>query len=108
MEFVDHYPWSPTDDEHRALISDITAILDAQRCQMNITVPVAPVPLAPVVPPPVAPALPTPTRFLKRYGVVYCAVCDLAVPFCKGHAPPGPPDPETSLARRIRDARGGR
>lgn len=63
------------------------------------------------VPPPV---LPPPTRFVLRYGVVYCDVCGLATPYCKGHAPVAPPAQDgdaSDLTRRIREARtahGGR
>ncbi len=60
------------------------------------------------VPPPV---LPPPNRYQTRYGVVYCAVCGLATPYCKGHAPEAreAKDSDASdLVRRIREAHGGR
>jgi hypothetical protein len=50
----------------------------------------------------------------ERYGVVYCRLCNMAVAYCKGHAPADPPaadGAETWLSKRIREARqqqGGR
>lgn len=62
-----------------------------------------------VVPTPTPPALPNPTRFRTRLGVVYCTVCDLAVPYCKGHAPPDAQSTdgaESSLRARIAEVKG--
>lgn len=48
---------------------------------------------------------------VTRYGVSYCRICNLAIIYCKGHAPddgPAPDGAESDLSRRIREARHGR
>lgn len=59
-----------------------------------------------MVPP--SPAVKMPTRFIMRYGVVFCLECGLAAAYCKGHAAPDPPakdGAESNLAKRIAEAK---
>jgi len=91
---MDHYPFY--DAERQALITDICAILEAQRSVVSG----------------VPPLLPPANRFVLRYGVLICTICGLAKEWCRGHA--SAPDAqstdgaESGLARRIRDAQKGR
>lgn len=61
-----------------------------------------------------APAPPTARPVISRGGYLICPICDLALMYCRGHAPPSPAaadGAESSLQRRIADARrdaGGR
>lgn len=62
-------------------------------------------PFAPPAPPPPA------TRYRLKYGVLECMTCGLAKEYCKGHAPPPPPQGDgvsSDLIARIREAQGGR
>jgi hypothetical protein len=46
---------------------------------------------------------------VTRYGITYCSLCGLALPYCPGHAPAAPPakdGAESGLARRIKDCQG--
>lgn len=54
--------------------------------------------------------LPNPTRFRIRFGVVYCALCNLASAYCRcGERSPDAPaqdGAESGLAKRIAEVRG--
>jgi hypothetical protein len=48
------------------------------------------------------------SRYVTRYGVQYCRICDLAAIYCKGHVPQGQSAKDgdaSSLNKRIRDVR---
>lgn len=55
------------------------------------------------------PSMPPPSRFKIRYGVVYCEVCGMAVPYCPGHAEKDVPSADhaasDSLAKRIAEVK---
>lgn len=100
MEYADHFPFhTPWSDAERAeLIADVTAALGQLAAAAQPAPTIAPVEAAPALP----------ARFVKRYGVIYCQVCDLDARYCKGHAPPDAMSNDAAradrnLEQRVRD-----